>query len=176
MLDESDYLSPSVDQGPSCLIIVLCPQLKLSVGRRSVRFPELAGREAAVSPPLPSRPHGVAVEPSRPIRSPQGCGAAGPRAPPTAQQPRSRPGLLSWASAGVSRLVGRSRRCDPSEGAPPSLDEEPLSTFWKRLPPGRLAEEAPVSRWPWRLGDLLPPLSLPLEKTHRKNRWRAPRH
>lgn len=157
MLEDSDYFSQSVDQGPSCLIIVLCPQRKLSTGRWSVWLPggdgERSGSPAAGAPrghtaSLSSRP-GWGLPPRGPRATPRSAAAAAilQKAPPF-------PGR-----GGLHHLLGEAASSKAGRGGPGTR-----------------------SRWRGRLGDLLPPplsLSLNLEKMHvraQKNRWRAPRH
>lgn len=64
MLDDSDYFSRSVDQAPSCLTTVPCPQLKLSAGPGRREAPESTGSPAAGAPgshtaSLSSRPGSI---------------------------------------------------------------------------------------------------------------------
>lgn len=133
MLDESDYLSPSVDQGPSCLIIVLCPQLKLSVGRRSVWLPG-AGRERSGS---------LAAAPLAATR--RRC-----RAVPADPEPAR---LWGRGAAGASHrsaaaIPPRAAVLGLGWGLPPRGPQPPLRSFRRRPPfPGRgaplhLLEEA----------------------------------
>lgn len=187
MLDDSDCFPQSVDQGPVCLIIVLCPQLKLSTEWGSV----WTRREAAV-PPL--APLAATRRRCRAVRAdPEAGGATRPQGGGSPRGRRRRLPPLSSRDPSAGSCPGpgsgwllptdgprpaevRSRCCDRSwRRRPPSLGE---AASRKASGGGPSGPGGPGSPGGWETSMLLP-LSLSGKDARfcaPENRWRAPRH